>query len=161
MSIKAFIWSWQQYNQVSSYQFHPLSIREVCIAFAILHSGNIWRFTVPMEATVYIVGLPLFILWYIWFFVILFINPLSTRRWSVQLTVICWKLPQTSQFILFIFQVVKSPSIRQLKTLINIKGRSKFSYLKDFLLCYRLLQKISTVYYFHKGHGVANQCWQF
>ena len=63
-------------------------------------------------------------------------------RWRlVRLSVICRKMPGTSQF-LFIFQVVKLPLSQAAGNPHNTNGRSKFSYFKDFLACYRLLKLV-------------------
>ena len=60
---------------------------------------------------------------------IFFFNPFSATGWAVQLAVVSWKMPCTSQSMLFIFQVVKLPLYQAAgNTLIKTEGRSKLSY---------------------------------
>ena len=60
------------------------------------------------------------------------INPLRSTGWAVQLTVISWKMPRTSQSTFFIFQVIKLPLYWAAgNTLINTIGRSKLSHSRN------------------------------
>ena len=111
------------------------------ISGVVLQNTSSWFlvFHLPLKLRVVHINFCLMNMWYKFS---ISVYPLGTIDQSIRLAVNNWKMPGTSQSTVFIFQSVKLHLCQAAgNTLINTEGKSKLSNLKEFLVCFRLLQK--------------------